>query len=816
MSTTSSLFQAFAAHTATYNIEIQCAMDGDPSAKIAFVGEYPGEHEVAFNKPFIGAAGKHLWNVVRKYGLNRTNVYTTNVIKRRVSVKTPVHYHEFSLWQEALQWELSQLPNLEVIVCLGNNAMQAVLGFDGINKHRGSVYSHNGYQVLCANNPALVLRMPETEIIFLMDMQKLQRVVTGDYKPHHVNKIINPSFTEAWEYLDDIQRKHFKFSIDIETVAYETACIGIGISPHDAMCINFRDASSNRFTALEEYQLIRKFIEVCDDPGTFVIAQNGNFDAHFMGFKDHAQFVVDFDTLLAHHTLYPLLPHNLGFLTAQYTDHPFYKDDKDAFREGGDIDAFWNYNCTDCAITYAIYQKLEEELKDQQLHHFFTNHVMRIQPHLVTATVTGEAVDVTVKDKLNGELQQDLENTLKQLEHAIQQATGSDRHMVNPSSPKQVTELLFDVFKCKAPARKADASTREYILKDPRTPIEVKNVVTILNRYAEEHKFYSTYVNTNIDSDGRFRAEYKQYGVTKAPGRLSSAGTLWGTGGNAQNQPHRAYQMFVSDSGTVYIYFDLSQAEARYVGWDADIEHWKVDFEKARIDGKFDAHRSLAAVMYNVPYEEVPIEDQDEDGNHTIRWTAKRCRHGLNYRMHIARLAQTTGMSYPMAAQNYYKYHQVNPQLQLWWKALEREVKKSRMLYNSYGRRLFFAQRLDTDDALESIVAFRPQSTIGDKVQRVWDQCHSDDRWDRSKAVIRRNVHDALWGVATPEYADTALSIMKYYAEEPIMVRSIMTGRTEKLVIPADMKKSFADDVGLHRMSNMQNMKHIEPIGTWE
>jgi hypothetical protein len=70
---------------------------------------------------------------------------------------------------------------------------------------------------------------------------------------------------------------------------------------------------------------------------------------------------------------------------------------------------------------------------------------------------------------------------------------------------------------------------------------------------------------------------------------------------NLQNQPHEAYPMFVCEPGYCLFYFDLEQAEARVVGWLANIEKWIEDFEKARIQGgDYDCHRSLAADMWKL------------------------------------------------------------------------------------------------------------------------------------------------------------------------------------------------------------------------
>jgi len=822
MDNTATIQEKYEAHIASYNLTPQCMMHGDADSEIVIIGEYPGSQEVATNTPFSGASGKILWNVLRKHKIIRPQCYTTNVIKRQVTARDNMQTHELSLWQEALHYELSLLTNPKVFICLGNIAMNTLLSFNGITQYRGSVYKYttlSGIEcpVVIVNNPANVIRMPETEIIFSMDIAKAVRVINGDYKTHSIKKIINPTYEQSMDYIDAIAREHKKFSVDIEVTGYETACIGFGISAHEAMCVNFRNATTSTFTVEQEFNLLQSFVRLCDRDDTFVIAQNGNFDSYFMGFKDHAMFKVDFDTLLAHHTLYPRLPHNLGFLTSQYTDHPYYKDDKDVFKEGGDINSFWEYNATDCAITFAVYEAELEELKAQKLDEFFFNHVMRLQPHLSESTVTGVAVDPTVKQRLSKEIGADVTKLRNEVIAAARYAARDPELELNPNSTKQVPALLYDKLKLKYHRRSGDAKARKDLMDDPRTGVEAKEFLAKLGKYNEQAKFFSTYVETKIDDDNRFRAEFKQYGVSKAPGRLSSGQTLWGSGGNAQNQPHRAYEMYIADPGCVFIYFDLAQAEARYVAWDAWIEHWIEDFERARLEGGFDAHRSLASTMFKLPYDEVPSEDWlDAEGRSlkdpncdmgtlkfTKRFVAKRCRHGLNYRMHIARLAETTGMSYAEAASNYYTYHRVNPELQKWWHDVEREIKKTRMLFNAYGRRFITLERLENSDIMDSIIAFKPQSSIGDKTQKVWYQCHEDDRWDRNKARIALNVHDALYGIATPDFAPTALSIMKKYAEEPIMVRRTRDGVVNPMIIPADCKISKVNERGQHSMSNL-------------
>lgn len=283
-----------------------------------------------------------------------------------------------------------------------------------------------------------------------------------------------------------------------------------------------------------------------------------------------------------------------------------------------------------------------------------------------------------------------------------------------------------------------------------------------------------------------------------------------------QNMPIRARGMYIADPGCVYVYFDLSQAESQVVSFRADIPKWKEQYARAKVDKSYDAHRALASEMFKVPYEEVPKNDWTDEGEPTIRYIGKRCRHGLNYRMERHRLAEVTELPYHHAARAFTLYHAITPELRKWWSAEEALFKRDKCIYNAFGRRLFVIQRLD-EDVLKSIIAFYPQSTIGDKIVRVWYQCHEDEKWPRGRARIAIDVHDNLVGISETKYAKTCLAIMKKYAEEPILIQDVYKRRKhEPLSIPCELKISYPsswdakkkqfvrDPKGLHRWSNME------------
>lgn len=811
------------------DLEVDVVSEGPITSEIAIIGEGPGESEVRQGRPWIGGAGALLWDSVRKFGLHRANVYATNVVKRQISLsrrgneRHAVDRDELNRWISIAIWELSKLPNCRIIFALGNFALEALLGHQDVTKWRGSVLDlklPNGKvgKIVCSINPAYAKREPKMEPMFLMDCHKLSMVYKGTFKEHKVEATINPTAPQAMKFLSDLRKAKKPIAYDIEFLNLETACHGLSNNPHSAMCINLRDLSTNRYTLTEEADILLSLQDLfnrCEShwptrtrSALRIIAQNGQFDAYWTRLHDYLRVPIWFDTLLAHHTLYPQLPHGLDFLVSQYTTHPYYKDEREKWREGGDIDKYWEYNCKDAALTVAVSLRLQRELEEQNLADFYFKHVMRAQPHLCEATAHGLAVDLPMKKKVTEEVSEDVGKLRAEFHRHVQELTDDAEYYPNPDSWQQLQVLFFDKLGLRGRGRSTDKANRVKMIENASTASQAKEMLTTLGRYKEESKFLSTYAESDVSDDGRMRCEYRQFGVSRAPGRLSSGQLLSGEGINLQNQPKRARAMYVADPGCVFIDFDLAQAEARVVAWRADIPKWKEQFEQARVDGKYDCHRALAADMFRMEYKLVPAMDFDPHTNkHTIRYVAKRCRHGLNYRMERWKLAEVTGLPYHEAGRVFALYHGATPELRRWWGQEEREFRRTKVLYNALGRRLKVIQRID-DDVLSSIIACYPQSTIGDKVTQVWYQAEEDDAWpDLMHARVALNVHDNLVGITTPKYAKGCLRILKRYAESKIMVQDAWKRGIEPLIIPAECKISVADKKGVHRWSNLKDVE---------
>jgi uracil-DNA glycosylase len=147
--------------------------DGNPRAKLVFVGEGPGQEEDRQGLPFVGRAGKLLTQMIEAMGLERKDVYICNVVKcRPPSNRTPEN-DETSTCQPFLERQLAVI-RPKVIVCLGNVASQALLGGgEPMARVRGKWFKWRGTKLMPTYHPAYLLRNPNAKGIVWEDLQKV-------------------------------------------------------------------------------------------------------------------------------------------------------------------------------------------------------------------------------------------------------------------------------------------------------------------------------------------------------------------------------------------------------------------------------------------------------------------------------------------------------------------------------------------------------------------------------------------------------------------------------------------------------------------
>ncbi|MCF0197808.1 MAG: uracil-DNA glycosylase, partial [Bacteroidaceae bacterium] len=121
--------------------------DGSPDAKVMIVGEAPGRNEDLQGKPFVGAAGKLLNELLAEAGLKREDVYIANVLKCRPPSNRNPRPEEIEQCADFLRAQTKAIMP-DVIVTLGNFATKFILKTDrGITSMRGQVYKTGRFKV---------------------------------------------------------------------------------------------------------------------------------------------------------------------------------------------------------------------------------------------------------------------------------------------------------------------------------------------------------------------------------------------------------------------------------------------------------------------------------------------------------------------------------------------------------------------------------------------------------------------------------------------------------------------------------------------
>lgn len=141
--------------------------EGDPTSPLVIVGEGPGEREDMEGHPFVGRAGQLLDRLLVSVGLSRSELWITNVLKRRASkivdgrVKNRLpRADELAIYREYLDREL-KLISPRLILCLGNLAANALIhrNFRMTREHGEWFSGAAGKKLMATYHPAYILRL---------------------------------------------------------------------------------------------------------------------------------------------------------------------------------------------------------------------------------------------------------------------------------------------------------------------------------------------------------------------------------------------------------------------------------------------------------------------------------------------------------------------------------------------------------------------------------------------------------------------------------------------------------------------------------
>jgi DNA polymerase len=148
--------------------------EGSVTAEIMFIGEGPGFHEDQQGRPFVGAAGQLLTEMLSGIGLRRDDVYITNVVRCRPPGNRDPLPDELSACDTYTQRQIAVL-DPKLIVTLGRYSMARFVGSGPMRDLHGRTREWNGITCLAMYHPAAILRTPTVEMrrIYAEDFQKI-------------------------------------------------------------------------------------------------------------------------------------------------------------------------------------------------------------------------------------------------------------------------------------------------------------------------------------------------------------------------------------------------------------------------------------------------------------------------------------------------------------------------------------------------------------------------------------------------------------------------------------------------------------------
>jgi uracil-DNA glycosylase family 4 len=170
-------------HTATRLV----FADGNPQARVMFVGEAPGRDEDIEGLPFVGRSGKLLDRMIAAIGLDRSKAYIANVIPWRPPGNRTPTPQETQICLPFIQRQI-ELVNPDVLVTLGNPSTQALLATrEGIMRTRGKWFDYDtgtrAIRAIATFHPAYLLRSPSYKRMSWQDLRAIAKALEQTSSP---------------------------------------------------------------------------------------------------------------------------------------------------------------------------------------------------------------------------------------------------------------------------------------------------------------------------------------------------------------------------------------------------------------------------------------------------------------------------------------------------------------------------------------------------------------------------------------------------------------------------------------------------------
>lgn len=808
---------------------------GSLTPNLMIVGEAPGKNEDEQGIPFVGASGQILNDLLFKAGIKRSDCYITNVVKFRPPMNDFKKLHLIGVnvedcIKELWENEIKAL-NPNCILAVGNEALKAITGYDGILNYRGSILTaiDGKTKVVPTIHPAALLNRSigeenkgglEWTYIKLIESDTARAA-----EESLTSSLILPSrdLTIAHNSLDLFRffreyDKLNKAATDIESINCIPVCIGFAFKRDHAISVPLlRSIGGSSLTDMgdneldEVWRLVDKQLRRLK-----LVGHNLKYDEFKLtlaGFGDRRFRTMNVysDTLIKTRVIFPEMPDKrLCSVSSLWTREPFYKDEGKEFKLGkSKIDQLLLYNAKDCAVEIEVDEEQENDLEQLGEHYgvplkdYYYNYMMKKHKFYLRMENVGFDVDVNRKKELKIKYTQMQDEVHKRLIEAI-------GHEVNVKSYPQMFELLYKEMKFKL--LRNNPTSEDSIVRLMANHAKTKEKKDILTDILEERRIRdqkSRYINFVQDYDGTCKTSYNisatetcrsSTSILKKPVRPKKLGLAFHTISAHGRLAKDIKSMLRPRAGKVFVKADSSQAEARVVAVLA--KQWDL----LEVFDKIDIHRRTAALILGytpildlrpiyIPF----VDDMIKDG--AERFCGKQTRHAGNYQMGKSRFMMefnTNAQKFEIpinisewkAGEMIRKFREADSRLEEnFWYDVTEALKSTRSLVDPFGGVRIFNGRMD-DELFKEGFANIPQRTVSHVVQgaaiRIEDEIGADDT-----GYFIGEKHDELMMEVPANNWEPYANLLKKEMETPIdFSKYCSIKRDYVLTIPCDVEIS--------------------------
>lgn len=772
----------------------------DLDARLAIIGEAPGQQEETFGRPFIGPSGDMLNNALQKNGLMRSACFVGNVCQYR----PPNNKIEMLSWDgEEIQYGLKTLAkdivtfDPKCVFLLGTTAAKAAGVSIKVTSLRGSMFLCNDEtspffmrKCVASVNPAAVLRDYSLHPLFRFDVKRaVAQAAFAELRLPQRTYDIDLTVEQIATRLQSIQPGEM-MSLDIEGgIKKGITCIGISTDPSNAFVFDPTD-----FGEEGQLYIMRELAKVLRNDVIPKVLQNSLYDNFVLSYLWRMPIRnVRHDTMLSGFEIYPELPKGLDTQTSIYTDEPYYKFE----RKIEDKRTHKIYCGKDAAVTLEIAQKHIAIIKGASLDHYEFN--MSLLPAFNYMEQRGFNYNVALaKEKLS-------EVVAKQAEYQAQMETLSTCKEINPNCNKGANSLANILYnKCGfepqyaiEKGRKTDRKTANVdalltLMKKTEHPL----ISAILKWRVQEGKRKQLSIET--DKDGRMRCAYNIVGTETC--RVTCYESPTETGTNLQTITEDLHCLYMADEEKTMIKCDLKGADgwtvAAHANKHGDTTMLLDYFAKvkpaqviasAHLQGPHIVTMSQADLRSLIPT--LDIEDW-------LYFACKRVQHGSSYRLGERRMStQILVDSWNKMGNPIYIAPTECKKLQSlffmryrgildWQRWAEAECNQKRaMTCFSGNTRQFFGRPFDYETVNE-FLAHEPQhnTTYATNLalHRLW---HDPGNWSSVGLPIiepLHHVHDALIAQVSTDRLEWAKERIRSYFDNPLTIAE------QSITIPFD------------------------------